>query len=60
MFPFLVKNLELIDPFNKFFIFYFYFLKFHWLYYSVSINESKEKFKIFFYCILVTGDIVAT
>ena len=53
MFPFLVTNLESFASFNKFNIFLRY------LYYSVAINESKEKFKIAFCCFLAIKSSVA-
>ena len=36
-----------------------YFLMFHCLYYSVTFNESKGKFKIAFCCISAIKTIVA-
>ena len=35
------------------------FLMFHDLYYSVTINESKEKFKTIFHCFSETKNITA-
>ena len=55
MFHFHVTNLELFASFNKFNI----FLMFYYLYYSVKIDESKEKFKIVFCCISAITDIAA-
>ena len=55
MFDFLVTNLESFGSFNKLNI-----LMFHYLYHYVTINESKEKLTIVFYCFSATKNIVAS
>ena len=55
MFHFLVTNLESFDSFSKFNI----ILMFRSLYYSVTLNESKENFEIAFCCFSKLKNIVA-
>ena len=57
MFRSLVTNLESFTSFNKFSIFSS-FIEFHCIT-SVTINKSKEKFKILFCCFLAKKNIAA-
>ena len=52
MFHFLVTNLEKFGSFNKFIFFIF-----HYLCYSVTSNESKEKFRMIFCCFLAMKNV---